>query len=240
MELYPAVDVRGGRVAHVRTGNAYQPSVYGDDPVSAVVRLAAAGARWIHLVDLDRAYGRGSNGAVVQAVLTAATHSARVQVGGSLADEETIELMLEWGANRVVIGCAAAATDPAIVGRLVDRHGSDRLAVAIDATDGRITPRDHRPTASLPALDLARLVSDQGARTIIYTDVTRDGTLAGVDLTGAQAIARLGLRVVASGGVGTLADLAAVRDAGLEGAIVGRALHEGRFTLAEALTCAAG
>jgi phosphoribosylformimino-5-aminoimidazole carboxamide ribotide isomerase len=237
VELYPAVDVRGGRVAHVRTGNASQPSVYGDDPVGAVVRLAAAGARWIHLVDLDRAYGRGSNGAVVQAVLTSAT--PRVQVGGSL-DEETIALMLEWGATRVVIGCATAANDPAIVGRLMRRHGPDRLAVAIDATDGRITPRDHRPTAPLLALDLARLVSEQGAQTIIYTDVTRDGTLTGPDLAGAHAIARLGVQVVASGGVGTLADLTAVRDAGLAGAIVGRALHESRFTLAEALTCAAG
>ncbi|HJQ66970.1 MAG TPA: 1-(5-phosphoribosyl)-5-[(5-phosphoribosylamino)methylideneamino] imidazole-4-carboxamide isomerase [Gemmatimonadales bacterium] len=238
MDLFPAVDVRGGRVAHVRTGNASPPSVYGDDPVGAVVRLAAAGARWIHLVDLDRAYGRGSNGAVVQAVLSSAT--LRVQVGGSLADEETIALMLEGGATRVVIGCAAAANDPAIVGRLVKQHGPDRLAVAIDATDGRITPRDHRPTAPLLALDLARLVSDQGAQTIIYTDVTRDGTLAGPDLAGAQAIARLGVQVVASGGIGTLADLTAVRDAGLAGAVVGRALHEGRFTLAEALTCAAG
>jgi phosphoribosylformimino-5-aminoimidazole carboxamide ribotide isomerase len=238
VELYPAVDVRGGRVAHVRTGNASQPSVYGDDPVGAVVRLAAAGARWIHLVDLDRAYGRGSNGAVVQAVLTSAT--PRVQVGGSLADEETIALMLEWGATRVVIGCAAAANDPAMVGRLVKRHGRDRLAVAIDATDGRITPRDHRPTAPLWVLDLARLVSDQGAPTIIYTDVTRDGTLTGPDLAAAQAIARLGVQVVASGGIGTLADLTAVRDAGLAGAVVGRALHEGRFTLVEALTCAAG
>lgn len=240
MELYPAVDVRGGRVAHVRTGNASQPSVYGDDPVSAVARLAAAGAGWVHLVDLDRAYGRGDNGAVMRAILASAPPQPRVQVGGSLAAEDLIERMLEWGATRVVIGCGAAATEPALVGRLIARHGADRLAVALDATNGIVTPRDHRPVAPLLVLDLARLARDQGARTLIYTNVTRDGTMAGPDLDGASGIVRLGVDVVASGGVGTLADLAAVRQAGLAGAIVGRALHEGRFTLPEALTCAAG
>ncbi len=239
MELYPAVDIRGGRIAHVRTGNASRPSVYGDDPVAAVARLATgAAARWIHLVDLDRAYGRGGNAAVIQAVLGSAP--LRVQVGGSLADPDVLARMLEWGATRVVIGCAAAAQDPALVGRLVQQHGTERLAVAIEAADGQVTPRVNRLPAPMAVLELARRASDLGARTMIYTDVTRDGTMAGPDLTGAQAIARLGIDVVVSGGVGSLADLAAARDAGLAGAIVGRALHDGRFTLAEALTCAAG
>ena len=239
MDLYPAVDVQGGRVAHVRTGsgNASRPSVYGDDPVAAVTALAAAGARWVHVVDLDRAYGRGDNALVIQAVL--ATRNPPIQIGGSLGAEDVVGQMLDWGAARVVLGCAAAATDPAVVGRLARRHGKERLAVAIEASDGQITPRAGRAPA-MPVLELARLVRDQGADTVVYTDVTRDGTLRGPDLAGARALAGLGLHVVASGGIGTLDDLAAIRDAGLAGAVVGRALHEGRFTLAEALTCTGG
>ena len=238
MELYPAVDVRGGRVAHVRTGNATLPSVYGDDPAAAVRRLAAEGARWVHLVDLDRAYGTGSNRDLILALLAEA--SLQIQVGGSSGTEAAIDEMVDWGAARVVIGCAAAATDPALVGRLIKRHGRVRLAVAIDATGERVTPRGATAGPPLEVQDLAHRVRDQGAPTVIYTDVTRDGTLTGPDVAGASALARLGLEVVAGGGVGTLADVAAVRDAGLAGAIVGRALHEGRFTLAEALACVAG
>ncbi len=238
MDLYPAVDIRGGRVAHVRTGNAFAASVYGADPVAAVRRLATEGAHWVHVVDLDRAYGTGSNRDLTQEVLVGAP--LQVQVGGSLRTEEAIDELLGWGAARVVIGCAGAANDPSMVGRLVRRHGNDRLAVAIEATDGRVTPRGAVAAPPLPVLDLARIVRDHGARTLIYTDVSRDGTLAGPDVAGAQALSQVGLAVVAGGGVGTLSDLAALKSAGLAGAIVGRALHEGRFALSEALACVAG
>ena len=237
MELYPAVDVRGGRVAHVRSGNALTPSVYGDDPAAAVARLAAAGARWVHLVDLDRAHDTGSNRELVRAVLGAAPMP--VQVGGALGTEEAIDEMLAWGAARVVIGCAAAATKPSLVGRLVRRHGAERLAVGIEATDGRVTPRGAGSASTMPVDLLARNIIDQGGRLAVYTDLTRDGTLAGPDTTGAQRLAALGLEVIASGGVGSLADVRAVRAARLAGVIVGRALHEGRLSLTEALACAA-
>lgn len=236
MDLLPAVDIRGGRVTHVRTGAAPVPSVYGDDPAAAVERLAALGAQWVHLVDLDRAYGTGSNRDVVRAVLGAAT--ILVQVGGALDTEGAIDEMLSWGAARVVIGCAAAASEPALVERLVRRHGSGRLAVGIDAKDGRVAPRGGPAPSDMPARLLARIVHGLGARLAVYTDVTRDGALAGPDITGALGIAMQGLEVVVSGGVGTLADIAAVRETRLAGAIVGRALHEGRFTLVEALACA--
>ena len=237
MELYPAVDVRGGRVAHVRSGNASVPSVYGDDPAAAVARLAAAGARWVHLVDLDRAHGAGSNRELVRAILRSAL--LRVQVGGSLGTEEAIDDMLAWGAARVVIGCAAAATEPSLVGRLVRRHGGDRIAVGIEATDGRVTPRGAGAAPAMPVDLLARTIIDQGGHLVVYTDVTRDGTLAGPDTTGAQRLATLGLEVIASGGVGSLAHVRAVRAARLAGVIVGRALHEGRLSLSEALACSA-
>jgi phosphoribosylformimino-5-aminoimidazole carboxamide ribonucleotide (ProFAR) isomerase len=237
VDLYPAVDIRGGRVAHVRSGTVPTPSVYGDDPAGAVARLAAGGARWVHLVDLDRALGTGSNRELVRAVVGDAP--LQVQVGGSLGTEEAIDEMLAWGAARVVIGCAAAATEPSLVGRLVRRHGADRLAVGIEATDGRITPRRAGTAPAMPADLLARTIVAQGGTLVVYTDVTRDGRLVGPDTTGAQRLATLGLEVIASGGVGSLADVRAVRAARLAGVIVGRALHEGRLSLAEALACAA-
>jgi len=238
VELYPAVDVQGGRVAHVRGGNAPIPSVYGDDPMAVVQRLAVEGARWAHLVDLDRAFETGSNRDLVRAVLGASP--LRVQVGGSLRTEEAIDEALAWGAARVVIGCAAAATTPDLVARLVRRHGPERLAVAIDATDGRVTPRGAplSDPVNLSMLELAQRVRMAGIRCVIYTDVCRDGRLAGADVAGAATLAGAGLDVVAGGGIAHLDDLRAVRSAGLAGALVGRALHEGRFTLADALTCA--
>jgi len=132
---------------------------------------------------------------------------------------------------------AAAAAD--FVERLVRRCGADRFAVGIDARHGRVAPRGEKETLDITPLDLARRVRDQGGGTVIYTDVTRDGALSGPDIAGAQDIAAVGLQVIVSGGVASLDDLQRVRDAGLAGAIVGRALYEGRFTLAEALACAA-
>lgn len=239
MELYPAVDVQGGRLARGGSGDAAHPSppsVAPRDPVAVARQLARDGARWVHFVDLDRAYGRGDNRALAQRFLAEA--GLRVQVGGALASAAAIAEMLAWGATRVVIGAAAAA-DPELVAELLGRHGPARLAVGIDAREGRVAPRGSGTTLTLTPLELARRVWAQGARTVIYTDATRDGTLAGPDLDGARAIAALGLDVIASGGVRSLDDLHRAREAGLAGAIVGRALHEGRFTLAEALACIA-
>jgi phosphoribosylformimino-5-aminoimidazole carboxamide ribotide isomerase len=238
VDLYPAVDIRGGRVTHVRSagGAAPVPSVYGDDPLAAVERLAALGARWVHLVDLDWAYQAGSNRDLVRAILMATT--LRVQVGGGLDADAIIGETLEWGAARVVIGCGAAAREPALVERLVRAHGSDRLAVGVDARDGHLAPRSGPAVGPMPARAFARLVHDRGARTVVYTDVSRDGSLAGPDISGGQEMATMGLEVIISGGVASLQDVGAARDARLAGAIVGRALHEGRFTLTEALACA--
>jgi phosphoribosylformimino-5-aminoimidazole carboxamide ribonucleotide (ProFAR) isomerase len=234
VELYPAVDVQGGRVARA-TANAA-------DPLAALDRFARAGARWIHLVDLDRAFGRGDNRALARALLGAVPPQLRVQVGGGLSAEDVIDELFGWGAARVVIG-AGAATDAPLVDRLLARHGPDRLAVGIDAREGRVTPRGGGGSraSDLSAVELARRVRAQGARTVVYTDVARDGLLAGPDVAGARALADVdgGLDVIASGGVASLDDLRAVRAAGLAGAIVGRALHEAKFTLEEALACVA-
>jgi len=236
VDLYPAVDVQGGRVVRLRQGAPDQATAFGDDPVAVAQGFASDSARWVHFVDLDRAFGRGDNRALARRFLAAA--SVPVQVGGGLRTEAAIDEILEWGAARVVIG-TKAATDPALVERLLARCGPGRLAVGIDAKDGQVAVRGWTEVFDLTALQLAQRVRGQGARTVIYTDVARDGMLTGPDVAGARAIAALGLDVIASGGVASLDDLLSVRAAGLAGAIVGRALYEGRFTLPEALRCVA-
>ena len=232
MELYPAVDIEGGRVARSRSAA---------DPLAAVRQFARDGARWVHVVDLDRAFGKGENRDVIRRLLAEGGGAVRIQVGGGLTTDATIAELLGWGATRVVIG-TAAAVDPALVARLLARYGAERLAVGIDARDGRVAARGSDVTLALTPLELARRVRGEGARTVIYTDAARDGSLAGPDVDGARAIAALGggLDVIVSGGVASLDDLRRVREAGLAGAIVGRALHDGRFTVREALACVAG
>ena len=226
MELYPAVDLEGGRVIRAHGDMA--------EPLRALAELTRAGARWIHLVDMDRAYARGDNQALMQAVIGAAT--VRVQVGGGLFREIDIDQMFTLGATRVIIG-PRGAVDSGTVERLLARHGATRLAIGIDAKQGRVAPRGTKQILDLSALELAMRVARQGIRTVIYNEVTRDGMLSGPDIEGAAAIAALGLDVIVSGGVGSLDDLRAAREAGLAGACVGRALYDGRFTVAEALAC---
>lgn len=230
MELYPAVDIEGGRVTRAHGTMA--------EPMRALSALTRAGARWIHLVDMDRAYSRGDNHDMVAAVINGAT--VRVQVGGGLFRESDIDEMFALGATRVIIG-PRGAVDPGLVERLLARHGATRLAVGIDAKHGRVAPRGTADILDLTARDLAARVERQGIRTIIYNDVTRDGMMNGPDIEGARQLATLsgggGLDVIVSGGVGSLDDLRAARAAGLAGACVGRALYDGKFTVAEALAC---
>jgi phosphoribosylformimino-5-aminoimidazole carboxamide ribotide isomerase len=226
VELYPAVDVQGGRVARSAA----------PDPLAVARQFARDGARWVHFVDLDRALGTGDNRELARRFVTGA--ELLVQVGGALGTEPAIAEMLAWGASRVVVG-TRAALDERMVGRLLARHGADRLAIGIDARDGRVAARGSTTVVDMLPVELARRVLSLGARTVIYTDAARDGTLSGPDLDGARAIAALGLDVIVSGGVASLEDLRRAADVGLAGVIVGRALHEGRFTLAEALACAA-
>ncbi|HEY6807846.1 MAG TPA: HisA/HisF-related TIM barrel protein [Gemmatimonadales bacterium] len=230
MDLYPAVDVQGGRVARAADRA-------GADPLAVADACAAAGARWLHLVDLDAALGAGENRDLIRRVLAGAR--VPVQLGGALATDAAVGDALAWGARRAVLG-SAAAVDAGLVERLLARHGAGRLAIGIDARNGRVAPRGSRRVFDLTPLDLGRRVRDQGARTVVYTDAARDGALTGPDVDGAAALAALGLDVIASGGIAALEDLRALRAAGVAGAIVGRALHDGRFTIAEALACAAG
>ena len=230
MELYPAVDIEGGRVARAHSELAH--------PLAALDAFIRAGTQWIHLVDMDRAFGRKDNHELIGAVLSAAARRVQVQVGGGLFRETDIDQMFNLGATRVVIG-ARGAVDSALVERLVKRHGAARLAAGIDAKDGRVAPRGTGEVLDVTVEDLATRVAKLGLRTIIYNEVTRDGKLTGPDTAGARTLAALGggLSVIVSGGVGSLDDLRAARAAGLAGICVGRALYDGKFTIAEALAC---
>lgn len=239
MDLFPAIDLRRGCVVRLSQGEADRAIVYETDPAAVAERFADAGATWIHVVDLDRAFGEGDNNAAVARIVRAVGGRLRVQVGGGFRSLERIEEGLAEGAARVVIG-TAAVRDPELVARAVERAGAARLAVGIDAREGRVAVRGWTETGTERADELAARVVAQGIETVIYTDIGRDGMLVGPDIAGALALQRLGAQVIASGGVATLADLRAIRDAGLAGAIVGRALYERRFTVAEAVEVVAG
>jgi phosphoribosylformimino-5-aminoimidazole carboxamide ribotide isomerase len=226
VELYPAVDIEGGRVARAHGALA--------EPVAALDAFTRAGTRWIHLVDMDRAYGRPDNHELIGAVLRAAT--VQIQVGGGLFQEADIDQMFTLGATRVVIG-PRGAVDSGLVQRLVARYGATRLAAGIDAKDGRVAPRGTKDILDLTTVELAKRVARVGIRTLIYNEVSRDGKMTGPDIEGAKQLAALGLDVIVSGGVGSLDDLRAARAARLAGACVGRALYDGKFTIAEALAC---
>jgi phosphoribosylformimino-5-aminoimidazole carboxamide ribotide isomerase len=242
MELLPAIDLRGGHYVRLRQGDYTAETVYGDDPVALAQSFALAGAAWIHMVDLDAARtGEPTNRAAIAAV--AASVDARVQAGGGVRDEAAAAALLDAGVARVVLGTAAMA-DPALVARLASRHPG-RVAVGLDTRGGEVAVRGWTEGAGVRLLDAVRRFEGMGVAALVVTEIERDGTLAGPDLEGlASVLAASELDVVASGGVGSLDDLRAlsavtVDGRRLAGAIVGKALYEGAFTVEEALAAAA-
>jgi phosphoribosylformimino-5-aminoimidazole carboxamide ribotide isomerase len=238
VELYPAIDIRSGRVVRLSQGEATRQTVYGDDPAAVAEAFVSAGARWIHLVDLDRAFGEGDNEAALVAVTERVAGRVRIQAGGGFRTLELLRRGLELGVSRVVVG-TAAATDPNFLPAVAAKVPAERVAVGIDARDGRVAVRGWTETSSLTAVELARRAVEVGFRTLIYTDIARDGTLQGPDVRGALRLQQEGAAVIVSGGVASLDDLQRAAEAGLSGAIVGRALYEGRLDLSQALRAAA-
>jgi phosphoribosylformimino-5-aminoimidazole carboxamide ribotide isomerase len=239
MDLYPAIDLRGGRAVRLHQGDYARETVYGDDPVAVALGFAAAGARWIHVVDLDAARtGEAVNRGVVAAIAAAvAPFGVQVQSGGGVRSEEAAAGLGDVGVARVVIG-TAAMEDPALVRRIAARQPA---AVGLDGRSGVVAVRGWLEAGGASVLDVLPRFEDAGVAAVVVTEIAVDGTLAGPDLTGLAAVLeRTALPVIASGGVGTLDDLAALRDLSaadrrLAGAITGKALYEGRFTVAEAL-----
>lgn len=234
MELFPAIDIRNGRVVRLSQGEATRQTVYGEDPAAVAETFVAAGARWIHVVDLDRAFGDGDNEPSVRRVLERVGTRARIQVGGGFRSVEGVERGIELGVSRVVVG-TVAALDPDFLPALVRAVPAERVCVGVDARDGRVAVRGWTETSALTAVALARRALGAGIGTLVYTDVARDGMLEGPDLPGAVRLQREGASVILSGGVASLDDLRRAAAEGLAGAIVGRALYEGRLELREAL-----
>jgi len=237
MLLIPSIDIRDGKVVRLLRGDYSVETVYADDPAAVAAAFAAAGAERIHVVDLDGARsGAPINLAAVGRVAQAAS-PARIELGGGLRTDEDVESALESGARWAVIG-TAAVRDPELVRGLVDRFG-DVIVGAVDARGGAVAVEGWTEGTDLSAVELGKSLKLLGVEECLYTDIARDGTLSGPNVAATRAFAKeTGLRVIASGGVSSLADLkalAALEPDGVFASIVGRALYEGRFTLEEAL-----
>jgi phosphoribosylformimino-5-aminoimidazole carboxamide ribotide isomerase len=236
VDLYPAIDLRDGRVVRLAQGDFERETAYHEDPVAVAQEYEAAGASWIHIVDLDAARGQGHNRDAVASIVR--TVRTRVQCGGGVRDEDAADALIGLGVDRVVIGTAAVER-PELVGRLTARHPG-RVAVGLDHRNGEVQVRGWLEGSGARVLDLVTVATANHAAAVVVTDIGRDGMLVGPDLEGLAAVVRATtVAVIASGGVGSLTDLVALREIGVAGVIVGRALYEGAFTIEEAIeTCA--
>ncbi len=234
MILYPAIDLKDGQCVRLLRGEMEAATVFGDDPAAQARAFEAAGAEWLHLVDLNGAFaGRPVNADAVAAILDAV--SLPVQLGGGIREMATVERWVEAGVARVILG-TAAVENPGLV-REAAATFPGRVAVGLDARRGKVATRGWAETTDTNATDLARAFEDAGVAAIIYTDIDRDGAMAGPNIPATEALARaVSIPVIASGGVSSLADLVALRNTGaIAGAISGRALYDGAIDLHDAL-----
>jgi len=236
MILFPAIDLKDGLAVRLQQGDMARATVFNHDPAAQAAAFAVQGFSYLHIVDLDGAFaGKPVNAAAVDRILAAVT--LPVQLGGGIRDRETIEAWLDKGIARVIIG-TAAVRDPALV-REAARAYPGRVAVGLDSRDGKVAVDGWAATSELAALDIARRFEDAGVAAIVYTDVARDGMLKGLNLDATLALAEaVAIPVIASGGLASLDDIRALvapRARRLEGAIIGRALYDGRVDAAAAL-----
>jgi phosphoribosylformimino-5-aminoimidazole carboxamide ribotide isomerase len=240
-DVLPAVDLRGGRVVRLRGGDFGSETVYGDDPVAVALGLVTAGARWIHLVDLDGARDGGqAQGDVLRAILAAIGEGAACEVAGGLRDRTTVASTLAGGASRVVVGTAALGR-AGFAADLVRTFGGGRVVVALDVRDGQAVGEGWRDGApGVPVEPALTRLAGEGVTTFEVTAIDRDGGMAGPDLALlGQLVALDRGRIIASGGIRSVDDLLAVRSLGCTGAIVGRALYDGSLDLGAALEAVA-
>lgn len=234
MILYPAIDLKDGQAVRLYKGEMEQATVFNDNPAAQARAFVDAGCEYLHLVDLNGAFaGTPINGAAVEAIL--ADVDVPTQLGGGIRDMATIETWLTRGISRVILG-TVAVENPDLV-REAARHFPNQIAVGLDAREGRVATRGWAEETDIMVTDLAKSFEDAGVAAIIYTDINRDGAMAGPNIEATEALARATtLPVIASGGVSSLADLIALRDTGvIAGAISGRALYDGAIDLAAAL-----
>ncbi len=233
MQLYPAIDIKGGKCVRLTQGLFDNVTVYSDAPAEMARFWVSQGATFLHLVDLDGALaGHSVNEAVIRGVVEAAGVS--VQLGGGIRSVETVEKMLKLGVARVIIG-TKAAEQPEFIRELVETFGAERIVAGVDARDGRVAVAGWERVSELTAGELCLQMKAYGVRHIVYTDISRDGMLTGPNVAATKALAEAtGLDIIASGGVSSMEDLRELYKNGIQGAIIGKALYEKRIDFREA------
>jgi phosphoribosylformimino-5-aminoimidazole carboxamide ribotide isomerase len=236
--IYPSIDLRAGRVVRLKEGDLARMTSYSDNPAQTARHWLDASAHWLHVVNLDGAFDENdtANYAALRSILDVAKgFDAKVQFGGGIRSLQMVENALKLGVSRVVLG-TIAIEQPDVVAEALKRFGPEKIAVGIDARDGLVRVRGWKENSGISATDLARQMRTLGLRTVIFTDVSRDGLGTGLNIASTRELADVsGLDVIASGGVHTLDDISAAREANLSGVIIGRALYEGTVDLKDAL-----
>ena len=238
MKLYPAIDLRNGQVVRLTQGDYDKMTVYGTDPCAQARQFVAAGAKYLHVVDLDGAKdGALSNFDAVSAIIAAT--GMFVEVGGGIRDESRIEYYLSSGAGRVILG-TAAVRDPLFLKRAVKAYG-DKIAVGVDVKDGFVAVDGWTKLSDKTGYAFVRELAEEGVKTVIYTDISKDGTLSGANLDAYAKLREIaGIDVIASGGISFLSDIKALKAQKVYGAIVGKAIYEGKLDLSECIAAAEG
>lgn len=234
MQLYPAIDIRNGQCVRLRQGQFHDQEIYSNSPVKVAKQWESQGATFIHLVDLDGAlHGHGVNEDVIKEIANAV--AIPVQVGGGIRTIKDIENKINLGVNRVIIG-TKAVENPAFIKEAISMFGADRVVIGIDAKNGMVAIEGWEKVSSYNAVTLALNMKELGVKTIVYTDIAKDGMLQGpnVECT-KEMVDATGLDIIASGGVSSLKDLELINQVHVHGAIIGKALYENRFDLEEAI-----
>ena len=235
MIVLPSIDLRDGKVVRLTRGDYDRQTVYGDDPVAVAEQFVKAGAEWIHIVDLDAAKaGKPANTEKIQAVRQASR--AKIELGGGARDEAAIRSMLDSGIDRVVVGSAALTDWSWFEGLLAEADLARQMALGLDARDGKLAVHGWLDQIDATPLEVAGRVTGSGLAAIVYTDIGQDGTLAGVNIESTERlVSATDVPIIASGGVGSIADVRSCRQIGCSGIIIGKAYYEGRLDLAEAI-----
>ena len=237
MIILPAIDIKDGQCVRLCQGDFATAEKVAEDALETAQRFAQAGAQWLHTVDLDGAVeGRPVNKTLLEQIVRQTP--LKVEEGGGIRSMDTIAAYLDLGVSRVILG-SAALKDPALVAEAIEFYGSDAIAVGIDAKNGLVSAQGWLADSQMPYLELAKRMSEIGVETIIFTDISRDGTLSGPNLEQLAALQQaVGGQIIASGGIRDLADIEALRQAGLYGAICGKSLYKGTLDLAQAIQTA--
>lgn len=226
--IYPAIDLRGGNVVRLQYGDPNLQTTYSDNPTHYAGYWLNLGAKWLHLINLDAAFGEedSANLSAIQEIISTYGHLVKIQTGGGIRSIEKIRALLNVGVTRVILG-TAAVQNPALVKQAIAEFGPQKIVAGIDARDGLVKTKGWQETEALSPLELASQLKKIGLQTIIYTDIARDGAGTGINLESTAALAKQSeLTVIASGGINLIDDVIAVREKGIPGVVIGKALYE--------------